>query len=98
MIGDFTPLWSFEGLFSLDDIFKVGTFDKTFQRQTKKKKILLSPHLCLKNSACPKAFHRFIGNKAKCSSYLFIKTVREETIPIIDVLEYKMTFQSIAFL
>lgn len=45
MIGDFTPLWSFEGLFSLDDIFKVGTFDKTFQRQTK---ILLSPHLCLK--------------------------------------------------
>lgn len=52
-----------------------------------------------KLSMCPEVFHRFIGNKAKCSSYLFIKLLDKiKTIPIIEVLEYKMTFQSIAFL
>lgn len=28
-----TALWSFKGPFSFDDIFKVETFDKTFQKQ-----------------------------------------------------------------
>lgn len=47
-----TAFWSFEEPFSHDDIFKVRNFDKTSQRQTKKKKIILSPHLHLKNLAC----------------------------------------------
>ena len=36
-IGDLYCFRSFEGLFSFDGIFKVETFDKTFQRWKKKK-------------------------------------------------------------
>lgn len=36
-----TAFWSFEEPFSHDDIFKVRNFDKTSQRQTKKKLYLV---------------------------------------------------------
>lgn len=64
-----TAFWSFEEPFSHDDIFKVRNFDKTSQRQTKKKNYTQSTLTPQKLSMHPEAFHRFIGNKAKCSSY-----------------------------